>query len=249
MKHTILKALLLSAALALFLCGSTMAVGIKPTDAESGKFGPVDVFDGKVTMTPQTAAKAAATYGYKDGVTADSGIHSGYYNAERVAVTYTGAQEGEYLLVVMEHSSGVSLADGTSPAPTKDNIVYIDQMTATDGAELSFNIYPSRLQADKTYGVYLASSAADTNLDSGSGSLTLLGEYTGYNTDPYKLGDVNEDGEVKVGDATLLLRYLAGFEELSERQLSAADTTQDGNVLVGDATLLIRYLAGLADLT
>lgn len=63
---------------------------------------------------------------------------------------------------------------------------------------------------------------------------------------PYIPGDVDMSGTVDVGDATMLLRYLAGLvDDLSTINLKAADTDGSGSVDVGDGTTLLRTLAGL----
>ena len=58
----------------------------------------------------------------------------------------------------------------------------------------------------------------------------------------YKPGDVNGDGQVKLNDAILLRRFVAGWDvEIDER---AADVNGDGQVKLNDAILLRRYVAG-----
>lgn len=56
-------------------------------------------------------------------------------------------------------------------------------------------------------------------------------------------GDINGDGTVSDWDGTLLLRYLAGWEDL-DIDASALDVSGDGAVNDWDGTLLLRYLAG-----
>ncbi len=58
-------------------------------------------------------------------------------------------------------------------------------------------------------------------------------------------GDVNGDGNIRTGDATLIYKYLAGLITLTDDQLKAADINRDGNVRTGDATQIYKYLAGL----
>lgn len=64
------------------------------------------------------------------------------------------------------------------------------------------------------------------------------------------VGDIDGDGEINAKDATLLKRYLAGWNvEANIRDQSleilkiSADANQDGEVNAKDATLLTRYLA------
>ena len=54
-------------------------------------------------------------------------------------------------------------------------------------------------------------------------------------------GDVNNDGEVNIGDVTALINYLLSGDA-SVVNLQAADCDQNGNILIGDVTALINYL-------
>ncbi len=56
------------------------------------------------------------------------------------------------------------------------------------------------------------------------------------------LGDVNLDGKVDVYDTILLMRYLAGSETLTDRQLRAADVNRDGKVNIGDVTIIMQII-------
>lgn len=57
-------------------------------------------------------------------------------------------------------------------------------------------------------------------------------------------GDVNYDGKIRTGDATLIYSHLAGERSFSDDQYSAADITCDGKVRTGDATQIYLLLAG-----
>jgi hypothetical protein len=65
-----------------------------------------------------------------------------------------------------------------------------------------------------------------------------------YLTD-MKYGDVNGDGKITPGDATLVLRHAAKLITLSDNQQKAADVSGDGKITPGDATLILRYIAKL----
>lgn len=143
-----------------------------------------------------------------------------------LTLTKTGLTPGGmYLVLVLK---------GTDTVPTESNILYINQATADEKGTVTFdNVYPSSL-VDST--VYLSGTRLDGLTKMGSVDLKVM------------LGDVTGDGEVKVGDATAILRYLVDLEQFSSDQIAAADVTGDGLVKVADATKILRYLVGLEEL-
>ena len=56
-------------------------------------------------------------------------------------------------------------------------------------------------------------------------------------------GDVDGNGKIEVFDATLIQRYLAKYQELTDEQKIFADTNFDGKIEVFDATIIQRLLA------
>jgi formylglycine-generating enzyme required for sulfatase activity len=58
-------------------------------------------------------------------------------------------------------------------------------------------------------------------------------------------GDVNNDGNIKSNDATLILRIAAGLLEPNDYQKCAADVNGDGKIRSNDATIVLRKAAGL----
>ena len=58
------------------------------------------------------------------------------------------------------------------------------------------------------------------------------------------LGDVNNDGDITLGDAVLLYAYVRGKTDLTADQLSRCDLNNDGTVSLGDAVLLYAYVRG-----
>ena len=61
-------------------------------------------------------------------------------------------------------------------------------------------------------------------------------------------GDASGDGELNVKDATILRRYLAGWEGVEIDEI-CADFNGDGSVDLKDVTLILRYLAGWVGVT
>ena len=60
-------------------------------------------------------------------------------------------------------------------------------------------------------------------------------------------GDVSQNGDVSGYDASLVLKYLVGTEELDENQLFVADVTQDATISALDASAIAQYVVQLID--
>lgn len=57
-------------------------------------------------------------------------------------------------------------------------------------------------------------------------------------------GDFNLDGSITISDVTEIQKHLAGYVQLSEKQLLSVDINGDGVININDATHLQKYLAG-----
>ena len=60
-------------------------------------------------------------------------------------------------------------------------------------------------------------------------------------------GDVSGDGSVKLVDAVLILKYMVGLVDFSEKQRICGDVTGDGNVTLSDAIVIQKHLVGLVE--
>jgi hypothetical protein len=64
--------------------------------------------------------------------------------------------------------------------------------------------------------------------------------------EPQRLpGDVSGNGSVTAYDASLVLQYVVGLRELSDKDRDVADVTGNGNVTALDAALILQYTVGL----
>lgn len=151
------------------------------------------------------------------------------FNAENqtnLTLTKTGVTDGGmYLVLVLAGKE----TDGTPLVPTEDNILYINQATASGSTVTFDNVYPSSIQNSTVY-------LSGTDLS----GLTKMGEITSTVT----VGDVNGDGKINTIDVTRILRSLAGALDLSENEKAAGDVNGDGQVNTIDVTRLLKYLAG-----
>lgn len=131
---------------------------------------------------------------------------------------------GMYLVLVLAGKE-----NGTPLVPTEDNILYINQATASGSTVTFDNVYPSSIQNSTVY-------LSGTDLK----GLTKMGEISSTVT----VGDVNGDGKINTIDVTRILRSLAGALDLSENEKAAGDVNGDGQVNTIDVTRLLKYLAG-----
>lgn len=202
------------------LCVPALAADV-PTDGGIYNVAIASAYAGKVTVEAQTADGTAvkAAEAEIEGKT----VSDFYANAEKLKVTLTGAEDGDYYLI---------LAQTDDEVPTDSNIVYIDQDTAASGS-VSFTVYPSQLDADTTYYVYVASSSGDR------AQLLTFRYYVAYT-----LGDVNEDGSIGTMDALWILQSYAGNRTLTSNQSLAADVNKDGSIGTMDALWVLQAYAG-----
>lgn len=77
----------------------------------------------------------------------------------------------------------------------------------------------------------------------------LAGTVAAFAAEPEvrRIGDVDLNGTVNVKDATLIQKFAASIQTLSEEALKAADTDASGKVNVKDATLIQKFVAGLTE--
>lgn len=157
--------------------------------------------------------------------------------AAQVRLTYQNPQSNkEYLLIVLSDDE---------ETPSVDNMAYIDQknQTAAGPNGLEFTIYPKKPDATAksvTYSVYMSS---DGDAAEGVTSYEKVASFEYYSTGlDVTLGDVDDDGDIMVADAVLVLRAVVEDIVLDERQTAAADVDRDGDIMVADAVYILRYV-------
>lgn len=74
-------------------------------------------------------------------------------------------------------------------------------------------------------------------------AVTVFSSVAAVSAASYKLGDVNNDGEITIQDVTIVQRYLAEMTQLDDNAFKAADVNGDGNVDISDATTIQKYVA------
>ena len=172
------------------------------------------------------AAVAAVTAAVATSAMAAGEVSATYTPAETGATTaslkittkYTADQKT--LLIV---PSSVSLDKVTA-----DDVVQIDQ-----NAEIVDVVLPADLK-DGKYTVYMGGDGQvySTNFNVGNVSSVLI-------------GDVNQDDEVTLADATELILDYVGTKEITNADAKvAADCNDDEDITLGDATCIINYYVG-----
>lgn len=208
----LLRTLLLAAALTALLCVSALAA-----DSE------VKIITGNDILTPKTAAGAE--------IIAEGGKYTGAVQFDLTATQ--GLTNGSQYLVLMLKD------DGKNTVPTAENIYYINQKAAANGA-LAFtnaggdSVYPMDL-VNGTYSIYIVGAGKPFTANAPAASFTYEAGYT--------LGDVDGNGKVNINDALELLNFLAEKTVLEGNNLKAADVDKTGAVNINDALKLLNYLA------
>lgn len=151
-----------------------------------------------------------------------------YKDAAKLELSFTGTPGEQYAVFLLKDST----------VPTQGSIKYIDQ---TEGSSVKFTVYPYDLGETGNYGLYVSS----TNM-----GYTKVAEFSvtdSWEEAPYTLGDVNMDGSIDVIDASLILRYAANLNTLTDTQKAAADVNGNNSIDVIDASMVLRYAANLID--
>lgn len=215
-----MKRRLISTLLVCLLLASLLSAAAAAAPTQSG-FQSVTVasgYESTVTVTPLDASGNA--------VAADDGF---YADAVKLKVDCAATSGAFYLVAALSDESAV---------PTKDNIQYIDQVTAS-GSSVSFTVYTKDLISGQTYSVYLSGSGTDFT------ALTKVASFAYYV--PYTLGDVNGDDAIDSEDALVCLQNFVGLKDLTDTQQLAADVNGDGSVDSEDALQILKLFVGLID--
>ena len=173
----------------------------------------------------KTASDAAA--GTATGIVGGS-TGTVYKDAAKLELSFTGTPGEQYAVFLLKGNT----------VPTKDSIKYINQ---TEGSSVTFTVYPYDLSETGSYGLYVSSTSA------GYAKVATFGVTDSWEEAPYTMGDVNGDGSIDVIDASLILRYAANLNTLTDTQKAAADVNGNNSIDVIDASMVLRYAANLID--
>ena len=201
-----------------------------------------------LTLTALTAAAFAAdtttetlgafnlkgSEGYTLTVVGTEATGGFYKGATRFQLTCNGLP-GKYSLVLLL-KEGKEQADGTEgiPTPTENNLQYIDQQNIA-AQKATFDLFPKSLERG-VYNVYVSTDKV---------TLKKVASFEYGEKPKYRLGDVDNDGEIAAYDASLILQHTVNLIDLTGNP--AADVDKDGEIAAYDASMILQYLVKLIE--
>ena len=156
--------------------------------------------------------------------------------AGEISATYTAAGENATAKLTIDASGYTADQKTLLIVPSS---VSLDKVTADDVVQIDQNaeIVDVALPADLKDGKYTVYMGGDgqvysTNFNVGNVSSVLI-------------GDVNQDDEVTLADATEIILDYVGTKEITNADAKvAADCNDDEDITLGDATCIINYYVG-----
>lgn len=140
-------------------------------------------------------------------------------------------------------SLGYHMASGYTPIVTPSGIPTESTPTTTTTTTTSSSA--ATTTTSTTTATTVTSSSAATTTTSSTTTTTVTS--TSVTDVVYKLGDVNENGEVEIADAVLLARLVAEDPIVSVSQIGLinADVNTDGILTASDVSDILRFIAKL----
>lgn len=153
--------------------------------------------------------------------------------AGEISATYTAAGENETTAKLTIDASGYTADQKTLLIVPSS--VSLDKVTAGDVVQIDQNaeivdvVLPADLK-DGKYTVYMGGDGQvySTNFKVGNASSVLV-------------GDVTQDEEIELSDATAIVNHFVKIETVTGDALIAADVNYDDEVDLSDATCVVNY--------
>lgn len=156
--------------------------------------------------------------------------------AGEVSATYTPAADGATtasLKITTNYTADQKTLLIVPSSVTLDKVSADDVVQIDQNADIVDVVLPAKLK-DGTYTVYMGGDGQvySTNFKVGNASSVLI-------------GDVNQDDEVTLADATEIILDYVGTKEITNADAKvAADCNDDEDITLGDATCIINYYVG-----
>ena len=161
-----------------------------------------------------------------------------YYNdpSEPVYYPFESIKLNEFLDSVTENSDGTLSFEYAEPYGW-----------AGIAMLLQLDLVFANLEGKAEYAVYAAEDIYDAQGDLVYSAGDRVKVYRTVANDDTTIGDVNMDGSITAGDSSLVLKYEAGLESLTDEQLRRADINGDGWVDSLDATLIGQFVVNMIE--
>lgn len=156
--------------------------------------------------------------------------------AGEISATYTAAGENATAKLTIDASGYTADQKTLLIVPSSvslDKVTDGDVVQINQNAEIVDVVLPADLK-DGKYTVYMGGDGQvySTNFNVGNVSSVLI-------------GDVNQDDEVTLADATEIILDYVGTKEITNADAKvAADCNDDEDITLGDATCIINYYVG-----
>ena len=156
--------------------------------------------------------------------------------AGEISATYTAAGENATAKLTIDASGYTADQKTLLIVPSSvslDKVTDGDVVQIDQNAEIVDVVLPADLK-DGKYTVYMGGDGQvySTNFNVGNVSSVLI-------------GDVNQDDEVTLADATEIILDYVGTKEITNTDAKvAADCNDDEDITLGDATCIINYYVG-----
>lgn len=156
--------------------------------------------------------------------------------AGEISATYTAAGENATAKLTIDASGYTADQKTLLIVPSSvslDKVTDGDVVQIDQNAEIVDVVLPANLK-DGKYTVYMGGDGQvySTNFNVGNVSSVLI-------------GDVNQDDEVTLADATEIILDYVGTKEITNADAKvAADCNDDEDITLGDATCIINYYVG-----
>lgn len=156
--------------------------------------------------------------------------------AGEISATYTAAGENATAKLTIDASGYTADQKTLLIVPSSvslDKVTDGDVVQIDQNAEIVDVVLPADLK-DGKYTVYMGGDGQvySTNFNVGNVSSVLI-------------GDVNQDDEVNLADATEIILDYVGTKEITNADAKvAADCNDDEDITLGDATCIINYYVG-----
>lgn len=188
---------------------------------------PINVYVYDEETDPDVAYKNAQWPGAQMQFDEASGYY--YYEVPSTGV-YADSKEGADFDLAHSPNTCVIFNSGTSQYPS-----------ATSKTKLLLN------GKSKIFGATSNRSFTDTDLVPQKPIIDATEATKGQQITEGIYGDADKNGTITVDDATLVQKYLANLEIMSDGDITICDVSGDGKLGVDDATLIQKYVAGMDD--